>query len=55
MMIMGMPAYAAEYDFIVARFCDGEAWFWGAYSDWARASQAAEEADGFVVVRAQHV
>lgn len=55
MMIMGMPAYAVEYRYIVARMCEGQAWFWGAYSDWARASQAAKEVDGFVVVRVQHV
>lgn len=48
MKIMNTPAYATKYRYIVARICDGQAWFWGAYNDVDHASKAAAEIGGFV-------
>lgn len=50
MIINNKPDYADDYEFIVARKCDdGEYWFWGAYSDGARAEQAASELNNSVI------
>lgn len=48
MEINNQPAYAKDYEFIVARNCDGEWWFWGAYADGYKAEQAALEINGVV-------
>ena len=47
-MINNKPAYADDYEFIVARECDGEFWFWGAYENGFKAEQAAIEIDGVI-------
>ncbi len=36
-MIRNIPAYAYDYDFIVARLVDNQFWFWGAYPTYAEA------------------
>jgi len=46
--INNKPAYADDYEFIVVRKCDGELWFWGAYSDGFEAEQAATEINGII-------
>lgn len=46
--MFGVPEYASEYEFVVARECDGEWWFWGAYDEHGRAVQAALEIGGRV-------
>lgn len=42
------PAYAKNYEFVVAREVDGEYWFWGAYADGFKAEQAATEIGGVI-------
>ncbi len=42
------PAYAKDYEFVVAREVDGEYWFWGAYADGFKAEQAATEIGGVI-------
>lgn len=51
MEIQNLPAYAAEYKYIVARWADGGLWFWGAYDDENSAKAAACEIGGVVVER----
>lgn len=46
--IQNLPEYATEYQYIVARECDGEFWFWGAYETEKTAKKAAAEIDGIV-------
>ena len=46
--IQNEPAYAKDYEFIVARECDGEYWFWGAYEQGHIAERAALEIDGII-------
>lgn len=46
--IQNEPAYAKDYEFIVARECDGEYWFWGAYENGFTAEKAALEIDGII-------
>lgn len=46
--IMNLPAYAADYSFIVARHVDGAWWFWGAYHDREAAAHAAWQVGGEV-------
>ena len=46
--INNKPAYADDYEFVVARKCDDEYWFWGAYSDGFKAEQAATEIGGVI-------
>lgn len=46
--IQNEPTYAKDYEFIVARECDGEYWFWGAYEEGHRAEKAALEIDGII-------
>ena len=41
MMINNVPEYANEYEYLVVRYVDGEAWFWGAYHARHDAEQAA--------------
>ena len=47
-IINNLPKCAADYPYIVARFVEGNWWFWGAYSDRRRAANAAWEEDGEV-------
>ena len=42
------PAYAKNYECVVAREVDGEYWFWGAYADGFKAEQAATEIGGVI-------
>lgn len=51
MKIMNMPAYADEYRYIVARECDGDLWFYGAYETEDRAYGVARQVRGVVVER----
>lgn len=51
MRINNVPDYADEYNYIVARICDRELWFYGAYDDKATADRAAEEVDGVIIPR----
>lgn len=46
--INNKPAYADNYEFIVARKCNGEWWFWGAYANGFKAEQAATEIHGII-------
>lgn len=46
--IRNMSANAYNYEFIVARFCEGDWWFYGAYNDGWKAEQVAVEVDGMV-------
>ena len=49
--INNMPEYANDYKYIVARICDHELWFYGAYDDEATAKTAVDEVDGVVFPR----
>ena len=44
--INNVPAYAAEYRYIVARLVEGEYWFYGAYEEGFKAERAALECNG---------
>lgn len=55
MNIMNKPTYADDYEFIVARECDGKFWFWGAYNDVTMAGQAAAEIGGQIFRTARKV
>ena len=48
MTIQNKPNYADDYEFIVARECDGEYWFWGAYANGFEAEKAATEINGVI-------
>ena len=48
-MIKNLPPYATKYKYIVARYIDGDFWFWGAYADRNRAYDVALEINGVVV------
>ncbi len=41
MTVLNVPEYAKEYEYVVARMVDGDAWFWGAYHTYEDAKQAA--------------
>ena len=43
MNINNKPAYADDYEFIVARKVDDEFWFWGAYENGFIADRIASE------------
>lgn len=47
-MINNLPAYAANYRFIVYRVVDGEKWFYGAYNDAQWAREVAAMVEGYV-------
>ena len=47
-IIHNKPDYADDYEFVVARKCDNEYWFYGAYKDGFRADKAASEIGGVV-------
>lgn len=55
MNIMNKPTYADDYEFIVARECDGKFWFWGAYNDMTTADRAAAEIGGLIFPTARKV
>lgn len=46
--INNLPTYANEYKYIVARECDNEFWFYGAFDESDRANRAAKEVGGVV-------
>ncbi len=46
--IHNCPEYAYDYEFVVARKCDEEWWFWGAYEDGFTAERAAKEIGGVI-------
>lgn len=48
MTINNKPNYADNYEFIVARECDGEYWFWGAYENGFEADRIASEIGGAI-------
>ena len=48
MTVNYIPAYATEYIYIVARECDGEFCFWGAWNDANKANEVALEIGGEV-------
>lgn len=47
--VNNMADYARSMDFIVVRVVSGEAWFYGAFNDYARAARQAEEIGGHVI------
>ena len=47
--IRNMSANAHSYEFIVARFCEGDWWFYGAYTNGGKSEQVAIEVYGMVV------
>lgn len=49
MTVYNVPAYAAEYPYVVVRETEGEYWFYGAYETYARAVDVAYEVRGYVV------
>jgi hypothetical protein len=54
-MIYNVPEYAKEYEYLVVRYVDGEAWFWGAYhtrQDAERAAAYLGDDEGAEVVEA---
>lgn len=48
LQIQNIPAYAADYEFIVARQDNNKFWFWGAWTDGWKADQVAHEVGGVV-------
>lgn len=46
--INNLPDYALQEEFIVARECDCELWFFGAYENAATAYRVADEIRGMV-------
>ena len=48
MIIKNEPDYAKDYEFIVARKCDGEYYFWGAYENGFEAERTASEIKGVI-------
>ena len=53
MKINNLPEYARDYNWIVARIVDGEAWFYGAYNDEGKAFAVGTEVNGVVVSTTQ--
>lgn len=47
--VNNLPVYASAYKEIVARYVDGEYWFWGAYSTEEQTEQVAFEIGGEVI------
>lgn len=50
--INNLPIYAKGYKYIVARWCDDELWFYGAWDDENKAEKAAKEVSGKVIKNA---
>ena len=48
MTINNLPAHARG-QYIVARDVDGELWFYGAYAQYSKAQEVANQVDGLVV------
>ena len=46
MKINNLPNNYKNYAFVVARWVDGEYWFWGCWNDRNAANEAALEEDG---------
>lgn len=46
--IQNEPAYAKDYEFVVARKYDGEYWFWGAYENGFIADKVAHNINGVI-------
>ncbi len=46
--INNKPAYADNYEFIVARKINGEYWFYGAYTNGFKADYVASEINGII-------
>ncbi len=53
MMINNVPEYAKEYEYLVVRYVDGEAWFWGAHHTREDAQRAAEYLEDGEIVPAE--
>jgi hypothetical protein len=49
MIINNIPDYAGNFTYIVARLCENELWFWGAWNDEEVAYKVAAEIGGLVV------
>jgi hypothetical protein len=49
MKINNMPEYAKDYKFIVAHFCDGAYWFFGAFNDENKADEVANMIHGYII------
>ena len=47
-IIHNKPDYADDYEFVVARKCDNEYWFWGAYENGFEADKVASEIGGVI-------
>lgn len=47
-MINNLPAYSANYRFIVYSVVDGEKWFYSAYNDAQRAREIAAMVEGYI-------
>ena len=48
-VINNVPDYAKDYKWIVARFEDGEYWFWGAWNDESKALEIASNIENATV------
>lgn len=48
LIIHNKPDCADDYEFVVARKCNDEYWFWGAYKDGFKADKVASEVDGVI-------
>ena len=49
MGIYNISDYAWNYKYMVFRLCDGKAWFFSAWNDYAEACKQARENDGGVI------
>lgn len=49
MTIHNLPIIAESTAFLVVRFVEGEAWFWGQYRTKDRAQAVAEDVNGIVI------
>jgi len=47
--VNNVPAYAMNYEYIVARECDDAMWFWGAYHTMKEADRVAQEVRGISI------
>ena len=47
--VNNVAEYAGEDQYWVVRICDGEAWYYGSYSDTETANAVARAIDGIVV------
>jgi hypothetical protein len=49
MNVKNLSAYAHTCRYIVARECDGDLWFWGAWNDYDTAYRVSCEVGGIVI------